>query len=64
MKSHLFRLALAAILTATTSCASLPLKDHVDYDAQWIMMIESLSNPMERVTIRNTDGTTKKVLTK
>ena len=57
MKSHLFRLALAAILTATTSCASLPLKDHVDYDAQWIMMIESLSNPMERVTIRNTDGT-------
>ena len=41
---------------ALTSIGCMPLSEHIDYNAEWVMVIESLSNPEERITIKNSDN--------
>lgn len=63
MKARQFLLGLMSfVMMSVLSCASLPMKEHVDYDAEWILMIESLSDPMKRITIRNSDATSTPVI--
>jgi hypothetical protein len=63
MKARLFLLGLMSfVMMSVLSCTSLPMKEHVDYDAEWILMIESLSDPMKRITIRNSDATSTPVI--
>ena len=48
------RLLIGAVATISIGC--MPLSEHIDYNAEWVMVIEALSNPEERVTIKNSDN--------
>ena len=47
-------LLISAVVIISIGC--MPLSEHIDYNAEWVMVIESLSNPEERVTIKNSDN--------
>lgn len=57
MKRQLILLAGCFLVCFATGCSSLPLKDRIDPDAEWTMVIESLDGDRADVTIRNSDGT-------
>ena len=40
------------------SCTSLPLSEYITPDAEWTVVIESLDDPQQSVTIKNSDATT------
>lgn len=46
---------LAALILA--SCSALPLEEHIDYNADWELVIESATGKRSEITIRNSDGT-------
>jgi hypothetical protein len=55
------RLCLTLLLVAmvfVVSCTSLPLSEYLNSDAEWTMVIESLDDPQQSVTIKNSDATT------
>ena len=56
-KTFLTGLLLMAAMFVT-SCKSLPLSEYIDFDAEWTMVIESLENPQQTITIKNSDVTT------
>lgn len=53
----LFNHFIVGVVVFAVSCTSLPLEEHIDYNAEWSMVIESLANPEECVTIKNSDAT-------
>lgn len=48
---------LAAVVSLAAACSALPLKDRIDPDAEWTLVIEQMSGEGERLTIRNSDAT-------
>ncbi len=48
---------LIAALASAVSCSALPLKERIDPDAEWILVIERMSGKGDRLTIRNSDAT-------
>ena len=48
---------LAAVVSLAAACSSLPLKDQIDPEAEWTLVIEQMSGARDRVTIRNSDAT-------
>ena len=55
MKKNKLLTLLVVIAATFVSVSCMPLSEHIDYNAEWIMVIESLSNPEERITIKNSD---------
>ena len=49
---------LLAMMVFLMSCTSLPLSEYINPDAEWTMVIESLDDPQQSVTIKNSDATT------
>lgn len=54
----IFSILSLSIAALAISCTSLPLDEHFDHNAEWSVVIESLENPTEQVTIKNSDATT------
>ena len=62
MKKYLILLAIAVVsATAVVSGAPLPLSDQIDFNAEWEIVVESLNDPMKRITFRNSYNTSKPV---
>ena len=51
----------ANFMMLVMSCTSLPFADHIDENAEWVMVIESLANPAEQVIIKKSDATSAAV---
>ena len=49
---------LLAMMVLMMSCTSLPLSEYINPDAEWTMVIESLDDPQQSVTIKNSDAAT------
>ena len=57
MRSRINCFLLAAVVSLAAACSALPLKDQIDPDAEWVLVIEQMSGTCERLTIRNSDAT-------
>lgn len=55
MKKSLCLLLSIAIATLAAACTSLPLAEHIDHNAEWEMVIESLDDSCKRVTIKSSE---------
>ena len=57
-RERLCLILLLAMMVFLMSCTSLPLSEYINPDAEWTMVIESLDDPQQSVTIKNSDATT------
>ena len=58
MKTYVLNFLLCMMsVSSMLSCAGLPLEEQIDYDAKWIMVIESVSNNRKELTLTNSDCT-------